>query len=92
MTNDELFDELVNNDYVSSNLSGELILDDGMVKCTFDGLYKNNDTNMFDYLDETSESDKEIILTFLEEKGIDDIFLCTETEIEETIYHFYVTN
>lgn len=92
MTNENLLNNLISNDFVFSNLYGDLTISDGMIKCMYDGLYNNGNNNMDDFLDEISESDKDTILEYLEENELDDEYIVTDIEFEETIYYFYISN
>lgn len=82
--------EILIENLINDSLYGDISFEDEMIKWEYDGLYKD-DGDMEGHLETVIDSDKTIIEEALEELGVLDDLLITESDIDETLISFEIS-
>ena len=90
MTIDALYKKLSNKKFLST-LEGEISLEIDSIKWFYDGLLNQDDCSMEEHLIAVAESDKELILDYMDEIDADEIFDISEPEYDETFATFFIS-
>lgn len=85
----ELYDYLLENN-VELHLIGDITCDSESIKWEYDGLGKS-DEDMQAHLEETFDTDKEIIVDFLTEEDLLEMFFIHEPEINDSYITFLIS-
>ena len=85
----QLYDTILDEN-VELHLVGEISCEDDYIKWEYDGLGKT-DEDMTIHLDETYETDKEILIEFLLEKRLNNSFNVNNVEIFDSSVMFFIS-
>ena len=85
----QLYDTILDEN-VELHLVGEISCEDDYIKWEYDGLGKT-DEEMTIHLDETYETDKEILIEFLLEKRLNNSFNVNNVEIFDSSVMFFIS-
>lgn len=92
MSIEEIYEDLLSNNNVIDCILGEITLDStGGIRCQYDALLNGHDMTD-EHFSEVYETNKETITEYLEDIGVNDEYLITEYEINDTILIFNIIN